>query len=47
MGEEIGVHRGVGGEARGKEAIWRPRRRLEDNINMDVQEIGLDRVGSG
>jgi hypothetical protein len=43
---------GVGGETRGKETTGRPRRRLEDNIKMDLQEVGrgfwgLDGVGSG
>ena len=28
------------GETRGKEAIGRPRRRREDNIMMDLQEVG-------
>jgi hypothetical protein len=31
----------VGGEARGKEAIGRPRRRWEDNIKMDLKKIGV------
>jgi hypothetical protein len=31
---------GVGGEARGKEAIGGPRCRWEDNIKMDLQEVG-------
>jgi hypothetical protein len=31
---------GVGGEARGKEAIGETRRRWEDNINMYLQEVG-------
>jgi hypothetical protein len=30
---------GVGGKARGKEPLGRPRRRWEDNIMMDLQEV--------
>jgi hypothetical protein len=32
---------GVGGETRGKRPLGRPRRRWEDNIKMDLQEVGL------
>ena len=28
------------GEPEGKPPFWRPRRRLEDNIKMDLQEVG-------
>ena len=31
---------GFGGETRGKVTRGRPRRRLEDNIKMDLQEAG-------
>ena len=31
---------GSGGESWGKETIGRPRRRWEDNIKMDLQEMG-------
>ena len=31
---------GFGGETRGKEPLGRPRRRWEDNIKMDLQEVG-------
>jgi hypothetical protein len=31
---------GVGGETEGKELLGRPRRRWEDNIKMDLQEVG-------
>ena len=37
---------GSGGETRGKETIGRPRRRWEDNIKMDLQEVG-GVVGTG
>ena len=38
-GRERGAQ-GSGGETRGKETIGRPRRRWEDNIKMDLQEVG-------
>ena len=38
-GGERGVQ-GSGGETRGKETTGRPRRRWEDNIKMDLQEVG-------
>ena len=31
---------GSGGETSGKETTERPRRRWEDNIKMDLQEVG-------
>ena len=37
-----GVERRVqdfGGETWGKRPLWRPERRLEDNIKMDLQEV--------
>jgi hypothetical protein len=40
MGEERGVHRVLVGKAEGKRPLGRPRRRWEDNIKMDVQEVG-------
>ena len=52
MGEGRGVHRVLVGKPEGKRPLGRPRRRLEDNIKMDHQEVeggcgGLDGVGSG
>ena len=35
---------GFGGETDGKRPLGRPRRRWEDNIKMDLQEVGR---GSG
>ena len=40
------------GNLRGKRPLGRPKRRWEDNIKMDLQEVGggyggLDGVGSG
>jgi hypothetical protein len=40
MGEGRGVHRVLVGKPEGKRPLGRPRRRWEDNINMDVQEVG-------
>jgi hypothetical protein len=40
MGEERGVHRVLVGKPEGKRLLGRPTRRLEDNIKMDVQEVG-------
>ena len=38
--EERGVHRVLVGKPEGKRPLGRPRRRLEDNIKMDLQEVG-------
>jgi hypothetical protein len=40
MGEERGVHRVLVGKPEGKRPFGRPRRRWEDNIKMDEQEVG-------
>jgi hypothetical protein len=40
MGVERGVHRVIVGKPERKRPFWRPRRRWEDNIKMDVQEVG-------
>ena len=39
-GEVRGVHRVLVGKPEGKRPLWRPRRRWEDNIKMDLQEVG-------
>ena len=39
-GEERGVHRVLVGKPEGKRPLGRPRRRWEDNIKMDLQEVG-------
>jgi hypothetical protein len=39
MGEGRGVHRVLVGKPEGKRSFGRPRRRWEDNIKMDVQEV--------
>jgi hypothetical protein len=40
MGEKRGVHRVLVGKPEGKRPLGRPRRRWEDNIKMDLQEVG-------
>ena len=40
MGEDRGVHRVLVGKPEGKRPFGRPRRRWEDNIKMDLQEVG-------
>jgi hypothetical protein len=43
MGEERGVHRVLVGKPEGKRPLGRPRCRWEDNIKMEVQEVGGSR----
>ena len=40
MGEDRGVHRMLVGKPEGKRPLGIPRRRWEDNIKMDLQEVG-------
>ena len=40
MGEDRGVQRVLVGKPVGKSLLGRPRRRSEDNIKMDLQEVG-------
>ena len=51
MGQGRVVYRIIVGKTEGKRPLGRPRRRREDNIKMDLQEVGrgwrLDGVGSG
>ena len=52
MGEKRGVYRVLMGKPEGKRPLVRPRCRWEDNIGMDLQEVGcegygLDQTGSG
>jgi hypothetical protein len=42
MGEGRGVYRDLVGRPEGKRPLGRPRRRQEDNIKMDLGEIGVD-----
>jgi len=51
MGERRPLYRVLVGKPEGKRPLGRSRRRWEDNIKMDLQEVGcgygLDRVDSG
>ena len=55
MGEGRGVYSVLVGKPEGKRPLGRPRRRWEDNIRMDLQEVGLGyetglgwlRIGTG
>jgi hypothetical protein len=40
MGERRGVNTVLVERHEGKRPLWRPRCRWEDNIKMDVQEVG-------
>jgi hypothetical protein len=40
MGEGRGVYRVLVGKPEGKRPLGRPRSRWEDNIRMDLQEVG-------
>ena len=40
MGEGRGLNRVLEGKPEGKRQLGRPRRRWEDNIKMDLQEMG-------
>jgi hypothetical protein len=42
MGEGRGVYRILVGRLEGKKTLGRPRCRWEDNIKMDLREIGID-----
>jgi len=47
MGDRRGLFRVLMGEPEGKRPFGRPRRRWEDNIKMDLQEVryrGMDRI---
>jgi len=47
MGQSRGVYRVLVGKLGGKRLLGRPRRRWEDNITMDLQEVecdGMDRI---
>ena len=40
MEEGRGVHKVLVGKPEGKRPLGRPRRRWEDNMKMDVEEVG-------
>jgi hypothetical protein len=48
LGEERGMYRILVGKPEGKRPLGKPRHRWEDNIRMDLQEVGCggkDRIG--
>jgi hypothetical protein len=40
MGERRGAYRVLMGKPEGRRPLGRPRRRWEDNITMDLREVG-------
>jgi hypothetical protein len=44
VGDRRGVYRVLVGRPEGKRPLGRPRRMWEDNIKMDLREIGIDRA---
>jgi hypothetical protein len=44
VGEEKCVYRVLVGKLKGKRPLGRPRHRWEDNIKVDLREIGIDGV---
>jgi len=44
MGERSGVYRVLVGKPEGKRPLGRPRCRWEDNIRIDLQEVGYGGV---
>jgi hypothetical protein len=52
MGERGGAYRALVGKPEGRKPLGRPKRRWEDNIKMNLREVGLgghglDQSGSG
>ena len=45
MEEGRGVHKVLVGKPEGKRPLGGPRRRWEDNIKMDIQEVGCRDMG--
>jgi len=44
MGERIGMYRVLVGKPEGKRPLVKPSHRWEDNIKMDIQEVGFGSV---
>jgi hypothetical protein len=40
MGERRGAYRALVGKPEGRRPLGKPRRRWEDNIKMDLREVG-------
>jgi hypothetical protein len=50
MGERRDAYRALVGKPEGRRPLTRPRRRWEDNIKMDLREVGwrgIDWINSG
>jgi hypothetical protein len=45
MGESRGVYRVLVGKPEGKRPLGKSRRRWDDNIKMDLQEVGCEGMG--
>jgi hypothetical protein len=45
MGDRRGAHRALMGKPEGRRALKRPRCRWEDNIKMDLREVGWGAIG--
>jgi hypothetical protein len=45
MGERRCVYRVLVGKSEGKRPLGRPRHRWEDNINMNLKEVGCGVMG--
>jgi hypothetical protein len=43
MKEDMSAFKNLTGKPSGKRSLGRPRRRWEDNISMDVEEIGINK----
>ena len=46
MEEGRGAFKILTGKSTVKRPLWRPRRRWEDNIRMDLEEIGINEEGN-
>jgi hypothetical protein len=44
MGGDRKVYKVLVGKSVGKRSLWRPKRRWEDGIRMDLKEIGWEMV---
>jgi hypothetical protein len=47
MGERRGAYRNLVGRPEGRQPLGRPRHRWEDNIKMDLQELGWEGAWTG
>jgi hypothetical protein len=45
IGEKRNAYKILVGKSEGKRSLGRPRRRWEDNIKMDIRELGWSRIG--